>query len=100
MSKYRSSSKKGYQQYPRTLERQSHPLKPYNIKASHHRSQVPTTHSDSDQNILPSGITKTTDIAIDYNTRKSKSDKGQSEWESHGNESIETAHAIGAVEGV
>jgi hypothetical protein len=100
ISKHRSSSKQDYQQYTRTPERQSHPLKPYNIKHSHHRSQLPTNHSDSDQNILASGITKTTDIAVDYDTRRSKGDKGQTEWESQGDESIETVHAIGASERV
>lgn len=100
MSKHRSSSKKGYQQYTHTPQRQSHPLKPYNIKQSHHRSHIPTNHSDSDQNILGPGITKTTDIAVDYDSRKSKRDKGQREWESQGDESIETVHAIGASERV
>ncbi len=100
ISKNRSSSKRNYQQYPHTLEGHSHPLKVYNVKHSHHHSRLPTNHSDSDQNILASGITKRTDIAIDYDTRKSKSDKGQTEWESQGDESIETVHAIGASERV
>lgn len=100
MSKDRSNSKKTYQQYPNTPARHSHPLKPYNVKHSHQRSRLPTNHSDSDQNILASGITKRTDISVDYNTMKSKSDKGQPEWECQGDESIETVHAIGASESV
>ncbi len=100
MSKNRSSSKKTYQQYPHTPARHSHALKPYNIKHSHHHSRLPTNHSDSDQDILGPGITKTTDIAVDYDARKVNSDKRQIEWESQGNDFIETVHAIGASERV
>ncbi|KAL8704688.1 MAG: hypothetical protein Q9201_002150 [Fulgogasparrea decipioides] len=100
MSKTRSSKRKGYQQYPHTPEGNSHPLKPYNVKHSHHRSRLPTHLSDSDQNVLTSGITKTTDIAIDYDTRKSKNDKGQADWENHGDDPMVAVHAVGPVERV
>ena len=100
MSKSRSSSQKGLHQYPHP-DRHSHPLKPYSIKISHYRSDAPARESESDQNILQSGITKVTDIAIDYDTRNCEIGKGQKEWESGGDDAMGTVtNAVGPVERV
>ena len=111
-----STSRKGYQQYPNTPDNDdnnnnSHPLKPfphkaYNFKSitSNHKSQL----SGSDQNILPpvgngeGGITKTTDIRLDYGMRRKENERGHTmDWENAGgDDAMGVGTAVGAVERV
>ena len=100
MSKSRSTKHKGYQQYQRAADGNSLRLKTYNVKHGHQRSGILSRQSASDQDILAPGITKTTDINVDYDSRKSKSEKGQESWEHHGDESMGIAHAVSTAEGV
>lgn len=98
--KNRSTSRKGYMQHGHTFERNSHHLDPYKMKNKIQRSSMQNRPSGSDQDILPSQITKTTDIAIDYDSRKNRSDKRQVDWDMHGDDLMEIVDAVGAVERV
>ena len=90
----------GYMLYQQTNEGNSRALRPYNIENNHQRCVMPSGKSDSDQQFLPPGIIKTTEIAIDYDSKKSETNKKRMYWESHGDDSIEVTHAVGAVERV
>ena len=99
ISKRRSTNRKSYHQHPNTFHRNPLPLKVYGKRNSYNLTSMPTRQSSSDHDIL-SGITKTTDIAVDYNSRKSKSDRGQGDWEDHGDDPSGVMHAVGAIERV
>lgn len=100
ISNNRSTGRKGYMQHRHALKGNSHPLEPYNMKNKFQRSSMPNQLSGSDQDILPPGITKTTDIAIDYGSKKNRTGKRQVDWDTHGDDLMEVFHAVGAVERV
>ena len=100
MYKNRSNGRNGYMKYQHQRKRNSHALRPYNTKKIHEPGGMPTGQWGSDQSILPPGITKTTDIAIDYNSKRRRTDERQVDWDSHGDNLMENTHAVGAIESV
>lgn len=100
MFKGRPPCRNGYMLYQQPNERNSHTLGLYNIKDNHQHRVIPTGESDSDQQILPPGIIKTTEIAINFDSKKSEKDKRRMDWDSHGEDSIEVIPAVGAAERV